>query len=265
MEGVMSEFEGKVVVVTGASRGMGLQTAKEFAALGARVLMVASDTIRLAAAADSVEKNRENVFYAACDLRDKTQVEALFASVEQDLGRVDVLVNNAGAYSEKAPWDGVSDEQWQGAYALNTLAPYHCSVAAAHIMQRAGIKGCIVNVGSSTALRYKTGRTHYTVSKAGEHALSQVLALDLARYGIRVNLVSPGPTATETVQARMDDPTRRPAEEARMKKIPLGRYADTRDIANAVVFLASEKAAFITGAVLPVDGGYTIGEPPAAE
>lgn len=258
----MSEFDGKVVVVTGASRGIGLQIVKEFAALGARVVMVAGNAANLAAAANLVQAGREKVSPMACQLEDKAAIDALFAQIEQAHGRVDVLVNNAGAYSEKTPWDEVSAEKWQGAYALNTLAPYHCTVAAVHLMQRAGIKGSVVNVGSSTALRLKSGRLHYTVSKAGEHALSCVMALDLAKLGIRVNLVSPGPTATETVQARLQDPKLLPAEEVRMKKIPLGRYASPTDIANAVLFLASEKAGFITGAILPVDGGYTIGEPP---
>ena len=114
-------------------------------------------------------------------------------------------------------------------------------------------------------MRTRAGPTHSAIVKAGEHALSQVVALDLAKYNIRVNTVCPVPTATEQVLARMDDPEKRPAEEARMKKIPMGRYATPQDVANAVVFLASAPASFITWAVLPADGGYTIGEPPVVE
>jgi NAD(P)-dependent dehydrogenase (short-subunit alcohol dehydrogenase family) len=131
---------------------------------------------------------------------------------------------------------------------------------AVRIMKTHSIAGSIINIGSSTALQLKNGRLHYTVTKSALHTLSRVVALDLAPLMIRVNVVSPGPTATEIVQKRIDDPTQSAMEEERLRKIPLGRYARTRDIANAVMFLSSEEASFITGAILPVDGGYTIGE-----
>ncbi len=256
----MSEWKNKVVVVTGANRGMGLQIAKSFLAEDAKVVLIGRDEKKLQDGMATIKSGKENAVAMVCNLEDVTSIEKTFADIVQNVGAIDVLVNNAGAYSESAAWDGITPEKWEGALALNTLAPYHCSVAAVHSMQAAQKKGCIVNVGSSTALQFKTGRTHYTVSKVGEHALSQIMAMDLAQMGIRVNMVSPGPTMTETISSRMKDDTLRPLEEERMKKVPLGRYADMQDIANAVMFLASEeKAGFLTGVILPVDGGYTLG------
>lgn len=256
----MGEFQNKLVVVTGASRGMGLQTARAFLAEGARVVLLARHADKLEAAMQAIETGRDNAAAMVCDLESPPSIEKVFAEIEQKHGSIDILVNNAGAYSESTPWDEISCMQWRGALDLNTLAPYHCTVAAVHSMQAAGKTGCVVNVGSSTALQLKTGRTHYTVSKAAEHTLTQVMAMDLAPHGIRVNMVSPGPTETETIKARLADPAMRPAEEARMKRVPLGRYAAMQDIANAVLFLASkEKAGFLTGVILPVDGGYTLG------
>ena len=254
-----NEFSGKVVLVTGASQGIGLEISRQFAQLGAEVIMVARHEEKLAQAKARIESNAK-VHIRACDLSDRENIRDLFRLVREDLGRIDVLVNNLGAFSEKLEWNAIDHELWMKTLDTNTLSAYFCMVEAADIMVANGISGAIVNIGSTSALQLKRGRLHYSVSKAALHTLSRVAALDLAKHQIRVNVVSPGPTQTEAVDQRMKDPVQREQEEIRLRKIPLGRYASTADIANAVVFLSSSKAQFITGAILPVDGGYTIGE-----
>ncbi len=256
----MGEFEGKVVVVTGASKGIGLQTVKEFAARKARVVLVASNPDHIRTAMDSVREGREYVTGIPCDLSKPEEIQKLSRQVLDTFGTIDIVVSNVGAYSEKVPWDRIDEKTWHDSFSLNTLSSYYCAKYFGDFMIQHHIEGVIVCTGSSTALQYKRGRIHYTVSKSALHTLVQVLALDLARHHIRINVVSPGPTATETVQARMDDPARAEAEKIRLAKIPMGRYAEMSDIANAILFLASSKASYITGAILPVDGGYTIGE-----
>ncbi len=253
------EFTGKVVLVTGASQGIGLQICRQFSELGATVISVARNQEKLELAKNSIENN-SNIFPYPCDLSEKSEIEKLFDFVKDKFQRIDVLVNNLGAFSEKTDWNAIDYDLWIKTFETNVLSAYFCMVKAAEIMVENKTKGAIINVGSSSALQVKKGRLNYTVSKSALHTMSRVTAMDLAKHQIRVNVVSPGPTATEIVQGRMGDPVQVLQESERLKKIPLGRYASTADIANAVVFMSSSKAAFITGAILPVDGGYTIGE-----
>ena len=253
------EFTGKVVLVTGASQGIGLEICRQFSDLGATVISVARNEEKLELARNSI-KNNTNVYPYSCDLSVESEIENLFAVVKEKFQRIDVLVNNLGAFSEKKDWNAIDYDLWIKTFETNVLSAYFCMVKAAEIMVENKTKGVIINVGSSSALQVKKGRLNYTVSKSALHTLSRVTAMDLAKHQIRVNVVSPGPTATEIVQSRMGDPVQVLQESERLKKIPLGRYASTADIANAVVFMSSSKAEFITGAILPVDGGYTIGE-----
>lgn len=257
----MGEFEGKVVVVTGGSEGIGLQIVKEYAKRNAKVAMVALRKEKIIEAIESAGADKGNIKGFSCDLSVNEEIEKMAASVLEEFGHVDILVNNIGSFSDKIEWDSIDDETWVKAFETNTLSAYYCTKYFAKDMIEKGIQGSIVTTGSSTALQLKRGRLHYTVTKSALHTMMQVLAIDLAREHIRVNIVSPGPTATEKVQARINDPTQAEAEIQRLKKIPMGRYASPIDIANAVLFLSSSKASFITGAILPVDGGYTIGEP----
>lgn len=253
------EFEGKVVLVTGASQGIGLEICRQFSDLGATVILVARNQEKLELAKNSIVNNT-NIYPFPCDLSIETDIENLFVWIKEKFQKIDILVNNLGAYSEKVEWDKIEHDLWIKSFETNVLSAYFCMVRAAKIMVEKAIKGAIVNLGSSSALQLKRGRMHYSVSKTSINTLTKVAALDLAKYRIRVNVVSPGPTATEVVQGRMGDPVLVLQESERLKKIPLGRYGYTSDIANAVVFLSSSKADFITGAILPVDGGYTIGE-----
>ena len=255
----IEEFAGKTVMVTGGSQGIGLEICRQYAEMGATVIMVARNAEKLEAAKDSIVNNA-NVHIYPCDLSVESEIENLFSEVKEKFQAIDVLVNNLGAYSDKVEWNQIDHDLWIKSFETNVLSAYFCMVKAAEIMIEKGIQGAIVNLGSSSALQLKRGRMHYSVSKASINTLSKIAALDLAKYQIRVNVVSPGPTATEIVQGRMGDPVLVLQEAERLKKIPLGRYAFTSDIANAVVFLSSSKAQFITGAILPVDGGYTIGE-----
>lgn len=257
--GQLEEFAGKVVLVTGASQGIGLEICRQFSDLGAKVIPVARNQEKLENAKKSIQNN-SSVFPFACDLSEKAEIEKLFNMVREKFQGVDVLVNNLGAFSEKTEWNVIDYDLWIKTFETNVLSAYFCMVKAAELMVENNVKGAIINIGSSSALQVKKGRLNYTVSKSALHTMSRVAAMDLAKHQIRVNVVSPGPTATELVGSRMINPEQREQEDIRIKKIPLGRYASTADIANAVVFLSSSKAEFITGAILPVDGGYTIGE-----
>ncbi len=246
----MGLFEGKGVLVTGGARGIGRAIARAFAREGA---MVALSDLR--------PEGREVAgeiggFFVQADLAEERDRVRFLEEAAHALGRVDVLVNNA-AVAVPGSALTVRLPEWRKALEVNLTAPMHLSALAAREMQKVG-GGAIVNVASVQGLFAEQGNAAYNASKGGLVNLTRSLALDLAPLGIRVNAVAPGAIATEAVlEAIMlsEDPekTRRDWEDLHA----LRRLGLPEEVAEAVLFLASERASFITGAILPVDGGMT--------
>ncbi|NPV69235.1 MAG: SDR family oxidoreductase [Firmicutes bacterium] len=256
----MGGFAGRVVVITGASRGIGYAVARRFAEEGAAVAMLARDAARLGEVAREMCKTTGRTARGyPCDVGDPRAVQAVAAAVVSEMGIPDVLVNNAGGMTQRIPFADIDDETWEAALRVNLSGVFYCSRAFARAMISASRRGAIVNVGSSAGIAPKAGRAHYSTSKGAVHVLTKALAAEMAAYGIRANAVSPGLTLTERIAARLADPEEGERERQRVQKIPLKRMASPEEVAEAILFLASEKAAYITGAILPVDGGYTLG------
>lgn len=258
-EGDMSCFKGKKIVITGASSGIGFGIAKCFAEEGALTILIARNPEKLDNAVQQIIETGSTIYRYICDVSRHEEIENTCRKIIDETGVPDVLVNNAGGFMGKIQWNEITPELWEEAIATNLLSVYYFTRYFATSMKENGVKGAIINIGSSSALQVKSGKMQYTITKSGVHTMTKVFALDLAQYGIRVNSVSPGPTNVERIQKRLEDAELAAQEMERLKKIPLKRFGTVKDIADAVLFLASEKASFITGAILPVDGGYTIG------
>lgn len=245
----MKRFEGKTVVVTGASRGLGRAMAQAFAAEGAWVYAgFHRDEV---AAAETVRSCGELARALRFDVTRPAEVEAAFSQVHEQRGRVDVLVNNAGA-TRDAPAAMADFSEWREVLSVNLDGAFLCTRAVLAPMLYAR-QGAIVNVASATALRANPGQASYAASKGGLLALSRTLAAELSVKGVRVNAVVPGLIDAGMVQ-RMDHR----ALERLKAKIPAGRLGTADEVARAVLFLASDDAAYVIGAELPVDGGLAL-------
>ena len=260
-------LKGRTCVVTGASRGIGRETARLLCAEGANVLLVGRDEERLAAAREEAidrgRRSRRPRRGVALDVTDEEAGERMVAAANEHFGGVDVLVNNAGA----AQWrhlDDVPDEDWYAQYELSVMAPLRAMRAAAPAMAERGW-GRIVNVCSTAGKRPSAAMPEYSVAKAAELSLSRLFADRYAKQGVLVNAICPGPVEAEMWMepgGLLDESQRMSGAESREQalaeagaKRPIGRLAEVGEIAAAIVFLCSERASYVAGAAWSVDGG----------
>jgi 3-oxoacyl-[acyl-carrier protein] reductase len=238
----------KVAVVTGASRGIGRAIALKLAAVGARVVLSARSQAALDDLAAEIAAAGGEALAVPTDIAQTAEVETLFETAVERFGQVDILVNNAGITRDTL-LVRMKDADWDAVLETNLKGPFLCSRAAAKIMTKQRC-GRIINISSVVGEMGNAGQANYCASKAGLIGLTKSMARELARRHVTVNAVTPGFIVTDMTEGLSDK-----VKEELLGQIPLGRFGEADDIAAAVVFLASDQAAYITGQVLGVNGG----------
>ena len=242
------DFSNQVAVITGSARGIGLAIAKRFAVAGAKVVICDIDETGVAEAAAKLPGGALGI---KTDVTNADEVTALFDQTVKELGRVDVVVNNAGITRDNLMLR-LKEEDWDMVLDINLKGSFLVTKAASRIMMKQR-SGRIVNISSVVGLTGNAGQANYSASKAGLIGLTKSSAKELAARGITVNAVAPGFIETEMTRAMTDA-----AKEEFLKQVLINRPGTPDDIASAVMFLASDMASYITGQVLTVDGGLTV-------
>ena len=237
----MSEATGRVVLITGGSRGIGLATAQRFAALGDRVAVTYNSS-----------PPPDGFFAVKCDVTSAADVDAAFTAVEQHFGPVEVLVSNAGMTKDMLILR-MSENDFSDVVDANLTAAYRVAKRAAQGMLKAR-RGRMIFVSSVVGMLGSAGQANYSASKAGLIGLARSIARELGSRSITANVVAPGPVATDMLAALSEDRVT-----TLTQAVPLGRLASPEEVAGTIAFLASPDAAYITGAVIPVDGGLGMG------
>jgi 3-oxoacyl-[acyl-carrier protein] reductase len=243
------KLKDRVAIITGGARGIGKAIGTAFLREGAKVCLVDVDKGMLETTQNEIRKNREEILALTCDITKSTYVRAVMNQVQKTWGRIDILVNNAGII-RRGTIETVTEEDWDRVIEVNLKGTFNCCKVVAGIMRQQGY-GKIVNVSSIAGkMGDITSAPGYGPSKAGVDALTKTLARQLAPYGINVNAVSPHAIETE-MSAQWSEERRKEI----IASIPLGRLGKPEDVAEAVLFLASDDASFITGEILDVNGG----------
>ena len=240
--------QNKVAIVTGAKQGIGLGIAQDLAKAGYNIVISDINQVDCDNTANQIKVEGVQVIGIACDVSNKSQVDNLISQTIQQLGRIDILINNAGIYPFKA-FQEIQEEDWDKVLDVNLKGIFLTSQSVSKVMSEGGR---IINISSIASIIGFQGLTHYCASKGGVNSLTRVLALELAAQNITVNAVLPGAIATPGAQMPEDN------KQQTIANIPLQRIGNPEDIANIVTFLASDKSSYITGQTFVVDGGWTL-------
>ena len=251
-------FQGKVAVVTGASRGIGRATALALGREGASVVLVGRDTQSLRSAERELARLGSRAMVVVADVTRRADVKRLSREAYRRFETVHLLVNNAGIYPV-TPFLEMAEEEWDAVLDTNLKGVFLATQAIARRMVEQGVAGRVVNVSSTSSLVARPGCAHYATSKAGLNQLTRVLAVELAPHAITVNALCPGLIGTDRVQelSRINVAE----HQTKLARIPMARLGTPEEIAAGILFLLSDEASYFTGSVLYADGGYTCGIP----
>ena len=244
----MNLLKDKICIVTGGGRGIGKATAKKFIEEGGVVIIADFDASTGTATADDLG---EQCTFIKTDVSNSDSVKSLIKRVKADCGRIDIIVNNAGILKDQT-LEKMEEDQFDKVIQVNMRGVYLCTKYAAEVMREQG-SGVILNASSVVARFGNFGQTNYVAAKAGLEGMTKVWARELGKHGIRVNAVAPGFIQTDMIAGMPEKIIKMMGE-----KVPLKRWGQPEDVANLYCFLASDEASYISGAILPVDGGVVV-------
>jgi NAD(P)-dependent dehydrogenase (short-subunit alcohol dehydrogenase family) len=244
-------LDGKIALITGASRGIGEAIAAALAALGAHCVLTSRKREGVDAAAARIVGKGYKADAIACHAGDMGQIDELAMEIERRFGKLDILVNNAGTNPHSGTMSSVTEALWDKTFEVNVKGVFFLSQRVVPMMVRAG-GGVIINIASIEGIRPGTDRAIYSMTKAALISMTRSLARELAASNIRVNAILPGLIATQMSRTLMDDPE---MYAQIVGTIPMQRHATPEEVANAALFLATDASSYTTGALLPVDGG----------
>ncbi len=248
------KLKDKVAVVTGATKGIGLAIAEEYAKEGARVVLTGRSVDLGVLAADEITARGHEALFVQCDVSQSDQVQQLVQKTVQHFGRLDIMVSNAGI-NNKAEFLDVKEEDWDSVIAVNLKGVFLCGQAAAKQMVKQDQGGVIINMSSVMGVLGLKNQVAYSASKGGINQLTKVMGLGLIDYGIRVNGIGPGAVNTELMKRVGHN---KELMDMILKRTPIGRVAECSEIGRVAVFLASDDASFMVGQTVYPDGGRMI-------